>query len=171
MHCTVYIHNAMYILCTVQCTLLSRMSLSSLHGNSWFWHLTGILLWKMTEACKTPFFFALFFFLTTYQACSTRSRKLHFILIASFTNALGIKKARYGVVLFLFLHFLISNKDTKAKLGFGFKSSAATAFLGPNTAKQIGFLVPLHNALHLDYILWFRKMQKITAHRGRRDEL
>lgn len=97
---------------------------------------------------------------------------MHFLLIAVFTNALGIKKARYGVVLLLcFLHFLISNKDTKAKHGFGFKSSAAAAFLGPNTAKQIGFLVPLHNALHLDYILWFRKMQKITACRGRRDEL
>jgi len=73
--------------------------------------------------------------------------------------------------LFFFLHFLTSDKDTKAKQGFGFKPSAAAAFLGPRTAKQIGFLVPLHNALHLDYTLWLRKMRKITARRGRRDEL
>lgn len=73
---------------------------------------------------------------------------------------------------FFSLHFLISNKDTQAKHGFGFKSSAATAFLGPNTAKQIGFLVPLHNALRLDDTLWFRKTRKmIAARRGRRDEL
>lgn len=96
-----------------------------------------------------------------------------FLLIASFTNCSWDRKRQgYGaVLLFFFLRFLLSNKDIKAKHGFGFHPSAATAFLGPKTAKQIGFLVPVHNALHLDYPLWFRKMQKIAARRGRRDEL